>query len=59
VLAPAAAVGEIACDGDQLGLDALDQRLQSALDSSLFHASGVQVGDVEEPHGQRGTHAID
>ena len=58
VLAAPAAVREIPRHDDQLGPDALDQRRQSALDVCFLRASGVQVRDVEEPHGQRRTHAI-
>ena len=43
VLSPPAAMSEVAGDGDQLGLDALDQRPQTPLDPSLLHASRVQV----------------
>jgi hypothetical protein len=53
VLASAAAVREVARDGDQLGVDALDERAESVLDGCFLHASGVQVGDVEEPCRQR------
>jgi hypothetical protein len=53
VLAPATAVGEVAGHGDQLGRDTRDKRLEAALDCGFLDAAGVQVGDVEEPHGQR------
>src|SRR5215210_5634424 len=58
VLASPAAVRDVARYRDQLGLETLDQRLQAAFEGRFLHASGVQIGDVEEPHGQRGTHAI-
>jgi hypothetical protein len=58
VLAPAAAMGEVARHRDQLGRNARDQALEAALDCGFLDAAGVQVGDVEEPHGQRRTHAI-
>jgi hypothetical protein len=51
-------VREVARDGDQLGLNPLHERLQTLLDGRLLDASGVQVGDVKEAHGQRRTHAI-
>jgi hypothetical protein len=53
VLVPAATMGEVAGDGDQLGLDALDQARQTLLDPHLFGAPGVQIRDVEEADWQR------
>jgi hypothetical protein len=55
VLSPPSAVGEVARHGDQLGRGTLDQPLEAALDRGFLDAPGVQVGDVEEPHGQRRT----
>jgi hypothetical protein len=53
VLDAPATVREVARNGDQLGVDPLDERRQIALDSGLFDAPGMEIGDVEEPHGQR------
>jgi hypothetical protein len=53
MLGPSPAVREVSRDDDQLGPDALDQGLEPALDLRFLRASSVQVGDVEEPHGQR------
>ena len=52
VLPPAPSVCDVSGHDDQLGPDTLDQRLQATLDPWFFRASGVQIGDVEEPHGQ-------
>jgi hypothetical protein len=53
VLAAPAAVREVSRHDDQFGPDALDQGRKSALDLRFLGASGVQIRDVEEPHGQR------
>jgi hypothetical protein len=53
VLMSPAAVREIAGDDDQFGADALDQRLETALDVRFFRASRVEIREVEEAHGQR------
>ena len=53
VLDSPAAMSEVSCDDDQLWADTLDQGSQTALDLRFLRASGVQVGDVEKPHGQR------
>ena len=49
VLLAAATVGEIAAGDDQLGLDAVDQRVERALDLGLLDGADVQVREVEEP----------
>jgi hypothetical protein len=53
VFQPPAAVRQVARDDDQLGLDSLDQRLETALHLRFFRASGVQIRDVEEAQRQR------
>src|SRR6188472_3039103 len=49
MLAGTAAVREIAAGDDQVGLDALDQRGQAALDVGRFLGAHVDVRDMEEP----------
>jgi hypothetical protein len=46
VLAPAAAMREVSRDGDQLGVDTVQQRDQTAFNCGLLRAPSVQVGDV-------------
>ena len=53
VLDAAAPMSEVARSHDQIRLDALDQRLETALDPLFLHASYVQVGDVEDANWQR------
>ena len=58
VLLPPAAVCQVARDRDQFRLNPLHKRLEALLDDRLLDASRVQIGDVEEAHGQRRIHAI-
>jgi hypothetical protein len=53
VLGPSAPVREVARGHDQIGLNPLDQGLETALDPRLRHASHVQVGDVKKAYWQR------
>jgi hypothetical protein len=53
VLGPAATVREVARGDDQVGLNPLDQRLETALDARLRLASHVQIGDVKEAYWHR------
>jgi hypothetical protein len=46
-------MGEFASHRDQLGREPLDQRLEAARNRRFLHASGMQVGDVEEADRQR------
>jgi len=46
VLLAATTVGEIAAGDDQLGLDAVDQRVERAFDLGLLDGADVQVREV-------------